>query len=64
MISQCAMLEEFGIFLVLADKACGGWFQLIGMSLMTPVVALCLPHRSACAFVTWSSERFANTPET
>ena len=28
------------------------------------LVALCLPYRSACALVTWSSERFADTPET
>ena len=24
MVSQCAMLEDFGIFLVLADKVCNG----------------------------------------
>jgi hypothetical protein len=23
MVTQCAMLEDFGIFLVLADKVCG-----------------------------------------
>lgn len=26
MVSQCAMLEDFGIFLVLADKVRTGWF--------------------------------------
>jgi RHO1 GDP-GTP exchange protein 1/2 len=24
MVTQCAMLEDFGIFLVLADKVCNG----------------------------------------
>jgi len=27
-------------------------------------VALCLPYRGACPFVTWSSKRFADTAET
>ena len=28
MVAQCAMLEDFGIFLVLADKVCDGDSQL------------------------------------
>ena len=28
MVTQCAMLEEFGIFLVLADKVSGDGFRL------------------------------------
>ena len=34
------------------------------MSLMKLPVALCLPYRSPCAFIAWSSERFANAPKT
>ena len=42
MVTQCAMLEEFGIFLVLADKAS---FYRIPKSYTHPVaVSLCLPH--------------------
>jgi len=31
---------------------------------MTLAVALCLPHRSTCALVTWSGERHADTSKT
>lgn len=64
MVSQCAMLEDFGIFLVLADKVRDESSELTSISLIILVVALCLPYRSACAFITWSCERFADTPET
>jgi hypothetical protein len=34
------------------------------MTLMVLAVALCLPYRSTCALITWSGERFADTPKT
>lgn len=30
---------------------------------MVPIVPLCLPYRSPCTLLTWSSERIADTPE-
>ena len=64
MVSQCAMLEDFGIFLVLADKVRVESSELTGMLLMILAVALCLSYRSTPALITWSSERFTDTPET
>jgi hypothetical protein len=39
-------------------------FSFTGTSLMALAVALCLPYRSTCALVTWSSERFADASKT
>ena len=64
MASQCAMLEDFGIFLVLADNVCDGQSQFTGISLTSLAVALCISYRSTCALVTWSGECFTDTPET
>ena len=63
MVSQCAMLEDFGIFLVLADKVGGMKRHVVLASLTTFVVALCLPYRSARSLIAWSSQRFADTPK-
>jgi len=62
MVSQCAMLEDFGVFLVLADKVGVMKRQVVSVSLTAFVVALCLPYRSARS-TTWHSKHFVSTPE-
>jgi hypothetical protein len=62
MVTQCAMLEEFGIFLVLADKA--SFHDVIPKSYTHPVaVSLCLPYRSPCSKFTAYFTRFASASE-
>ena len=63
MVSQCAVLEDLGIFLVLADKVGGMKRHMVVVSLTAFVVALCLPHRSARSLITCSSKHFVFTPE-
>ena len=63
MVSQCAMLEDFGIFLVLADKVGGVRSRAFLMSLMAFAVPLCLPYRSARSVITWSGKRITDTPK-
>lgn len=63
MVKQCAMLEEFGIFLVLADKV-GLFLYIIYMSLLTLFeVTLCVPHRSTGSIVAAKCSHFTDTTE-
>jgi hypothetical protein len=64
MVTQCAMLEDFGIFLVLADKVAEGVCSVAEVPLITFLVSLCLPYRSTRAFITWGSECFTDTTKT
>jgi hypothetical protein len=53
MVSQCAMLEDFGIFLVLADKVRRCDFLITkSRPYISIAVTVCIPHRGACAVVT------------
>lgn len=52
MVTQCAMLEDFGMFLVLADKV--GLFPIIATQKLiegTCIGLIRLSHRSACPIV-------------
>ena len=63
MVTQCAMLEDFGIFLVLADKAC---LTTKGSEHVTHIglaVALRLPHRGPCSIVPSKCEHFPDAAE-
>jgi len=63
MVSQCAVLEDFGIFLVLADKVGGVRSRVFLVSLTAFIVALCLPYRGPRSLITWSIKHFAGTPK-
>jgi len=63
MVSQCAVLEGLGVFLVLADKVGGMKRHAVSVSLIAFVVALCLPYRSARSLIIWRNKRFADTPK-
>lgn len=63
MVTQCAMLEDFGIFLVLADKAC---LTTRGREHVTHIglaVTLRLPHRGTCTIVPSKCEHFPDAAE-
>lgn len=65
MVTQCAMLEDFGIFLVLADKV-RGFRQLSGTHLLYVLlpVAVCLPYRGISPFAKLATRwRQSNTSE-
>ena len=66
MVTQCAMLEDFGIFLVLADKVKEP-FCVPSLShlrrLFYPKVALCIPYRGTRTLVCSQPTDIADTAE-
>lgn len=65
MVTQCAMLEEFGIFLVLADKV-RSIIRLngsMGSEGIYFTVVVRVSHRGTCAFNASKCSRFSNAAE-
>jgi len=55
MVTQCAMLEEFGIFLVLADKVRGLFLSVLSTFRSMHIVTLCVSYRSPRALIASSN---------
>ena len=64
MVSQCAVLEDFGLFLVLADGVRDQNFWSSSIPLTALVVTLRLSHRSTSDLVIWSDEHIPDTSKT
>ena len=64
MVSQCAVLEDFGLFLVLADGVRDRNFWSPSIPLTALVVTLRLSHRSTSDLVIWSDEHIPDTSKT
>lgn len=64
MVTQCAMLEDFGIFLVLADKV-NCFLSAYLDDLIDPrlSVTIRVPHRSTCTHIPTEREHYTNTAE-
>lgn len=63
MVTQCAMLEDFGIFLVLADKVCLSLRGSRNMLTFIHAVAFCLSYRGACSVIAAERSHVSNAPE-
>jgi hypothetical protein len=69
MVTQCAMLEDFGIFLVLADKVKAppcfpNLKSIISCGIfLNPKVALCIPYRGARTHVSSEPKHIAGAAE-
>ena len=60
MVTQCAMLEDFGIFLVLADKVSIIHLSYFSQTNVASTVAVCLPHRGVGSVVASKSSHISD----
>ena len=63
MVTQCAMLEDFGIFLVLADKVFAWRFKSVMFSLTCPMQSLFAYHIEALVPSSPQSAHTSQTPQ-
>lgn len=63
MVTQCAMLEDFGIFLVLADKVCRYQWSILNLCLKLTLQSLFAYHIEALVPSSPSSSHSAQTPQ-
>src|ERR1700722_4545870 len=63
LVTQCAMLEDFGIFLVLADKVRSIPFAS-DLSHIFLVVVVCISYRSSGTFISTNCACHADSAET
>lgn len=63
MVTQCAMLEDFGMFLVLADKVLFTSDHLYAMLTYIYTGSVCIPYRGSCSLVSAECSYVSNTAE-